>query len=97
MGKACKLKKIRKVAKGLPALERKTVVGINLTGAELIKGGVTTVKEKEVDEKEMYHAKRTVRLPVNHARAMKKLYNKNGIKGVSGYIDAVNNFANVHR
>jgi hypothetical protein len=93
MGKASKLKQIRKAPKGLPALERKTVVGINVTGAELIKGGVITVKEKEVDEKEMYHAKRTVRLPVNHARSMKKLYNKYDTKGVNGYINAVNDFA----
>lgn len=91
MGKAAKLKKIRKLASQMPLLMVNHVKGERVTGEELSKEGVTEVQGKPVRDKDFYTKKTAVQQPLNHNRRMKKMYNKFGARGVQGYMQAVNN------
>lgn len=92
MGKAAKFKKLRKLAAQLPIITTKAVIGRKVTGAELLKRGITEVNGRKVAEESNYTGwteKRTVQVPLNHNKKMKQFYNKFGMEGVKGYVAAV--------
>lgn len=92
MGKASKLKQIRRIASGMPALSKRVMVGVRVDGAELIKNDIKQVQGKDVVASNQYRSKHHIEVPLNHNRQMKKAYYKFGAQGVNGYIHAVNNF-----
>jgi hypothetical protein len=63
-----------------------------VSGAELLKSGITEVEGKKVNEDKNYKGyrkKQVFGVPLNHNRKMKDIYNKQGISGVRGYVAAV--------
>jgi hypothetical protein len=92
MGKKAKLKKIRKIAAQMPRVMVGHVQGERVSGAELFKSGVEEVEGSPVDVDATYKKKNVVAVPLNHNRKMKQMYNKQGVKGVSAYIQAVNRY-----
>ena len=90
MGKQKQYKKLRRIAKNLPAIETGRVVAKEVTGDVLLKKGVTELKDgTPVGAKDKYISKDIVPVNINHNRNMKKYYNKGGIKGASEYAAAV--------
>lgn len=90
MGKKSKLKQIRKIASQLPAIPIQRVVGEPTQGADLIKSGTDKLKDGTlINPDKMYSKKRVVSASLNHTKKMKKMYNKYGLSGVQGYINAV--------
>jgi len=90
MGKASKLKKIRKLATMLPPIPIQRVMGEAVHGITMIKEGVEKLKDgTAVDPDKMYSKKKLVPAQLNHNKKMKTLYNKMGVGGVNGYIQAV--------
>jgi hypothetical protein len=90
MGKKAKLKKIRKIAAQMPQIMVGHVQGERVSGAELFKSGVEEVQGRPIDAGATYKQKHVVAVTLNHNRKMKRMYNKQGVKGVSAYIQAVN-------
>lgn len=90
MGKKSKLKILRKTANQLPVMNTTvTTVEKQIPGLELIKQGVKDVEGQPVNPKAFYNRKSISQRPVNHHKAMKKIYTKAGISGVIEYIDEV--------
>lgn len=92
MGKKAKFKAIRKMAKELPSLQRSAVEKENCLGIDLIKQGITIINDKPVEPNKLYIKSTSVKVPVNHNRAMKKMYMKHGTVGIAAYGKAVKNF-----
>lgn len=92
MGKKAKLKQLRKMASELPSLQRSAVEKEQHLGSALIAQGITEINGKRVDPNKIYIKSTGVKLPVNHNRAMKKLFLKHGAIGVQVYTKAVNDF-----
>lgn len=87
MGKSKQFKKLRKAALNLPPLYRDVLV---VKSGEEILSVNPSAKDKngnEVDHKSHYKVKAKQR--VNHARALKKNFQKHGMSGVVGYAKAV--------
>lgn len=93
MGKASKLKKIRKIAAKLPVINRNTreyhiVKGVDLIedyGSDQNQDGSMILADKT------YKVAMPVITEINHNRALKRNYNKHGIAGIRGYAQAVIN------
>lgn len=92
MGKKAKLKQLRKMASELPSLQRSAVEKEQHLGSALIAQGITEINGKRVDPNKIYIKSTGVKLPVNHNRAMKKLFLKHGEVGAAVYVRAVNEF-----
>lgn len=93
MGKASKLKRIRRIANQLPKLQTHQRIGSAVDGIDLIKQGVNIVQGKEVLPAKTYRKVETIPVQLNHNKVMKRIYNKHGAQGVAGYIKQVTNFA----
>lgn len=96
MGKAAKFKNFRKLARKLPEIHRKILVGEKVYGYELPES-VKEVEGKPVNDKSMYRTKKLKEVPLNHEKMMKRIYNKRGIEAVVGYTNAVLQFGNNER
>lgn len=92
MGKAAKLKKIRRLASQMPVINTKGIEVSLVDGYELIAKGIKEVDGKPVDPKGNYKEKKKVLVPINHNKKMKKLYNMGGIAGVKMYVSAVQQY-----
>lgn len=90
MGRKAKLKRIRRIAQSMPDIAVKQRVGSVVDGHTLIEDGVNEVEGKEVDPKGQYHKRETINRPMNHERNMKRMYKQFGEKGISSYVQAVN-------
>lgn len=95
MGKAKQLKLIRKAAKALPTVttigkesERMTATEAHLKGIKDKDGKVVPNVAGDV------RIIKTVQVPINHNKEMKRLYNSQGMKGVAAYAETVVEFAN---
>lgn len=93
MGKKAKFKQLRRIANQLPEIlvesfQLKEVV----TGAELIKSGVTEVKGTPVHPHLKYKQREVAQKPMNHHRKMKQMYNQYGPAGVGAYLEAVDDY-----
>jgi uncharacterized protein YccT (UPF0319 family) len=97
MGKASKLKQIRKIASQMPSINTSRRVGEIVTGNTLLSIGVKEVNGKAVSSSQNYRKVTSVQSPINHTRTMKKLYNKLGAEGVRGYVAAVNDYIKVNQ
>lgn len=93
MGKASKLKKIRKMASRLPAINYKTVKGSLVKGYELQAKGVNEVQGKQIDVNATYRHKEIFLQPINHNRHMKNIFKKHGMIAIDKYIHAVKNYS----
>ena len=89
MGKKAKFKKIRRIASAMPVINTRQRVGSIVDGETLIKRGVKEVKGEAVMANKDYRETKTVAVPLNHYKKMKKLYYISGGYGVAGYINAV--------
>jgi hypothetical protein len=92
MGKKAKFKKLRRLASEMPVINVGQVVGERISGAELYKSGVEKVEDKPVNPHATYTKKKVIEKPLNHTRQMKRMYNKHGLVGVMGYVQAVQRF-----
>lgn len=94
MGKASKLKKIRKLAAQLPAINTYGVSadGEIITGADLLNENVKEVRGNKVELTDKFVRRKKIEVQINHNRRMKQMYNKYGLRGVAGYANAVVNF-----
>lgn len=90
MGKASKLKKIRRAASQLPKLKVASRIAEQVEGSKLIEEGVKTLSNGEtVRSDKKYRKVSTVGKPLNHNRQMKKAYYKGGLSAAQHYINAV--------
>lgn len=92
MGKKSKFKKIRRLASQMPVIPISVAKGERITGKELIDRGVTEVDGVKVNPEGFYKEKSKAQQPHNHARKMKQLYYKHGVKGVNQYAIAVKDY-----
>lgn len=95
MGKKAKLKAIRRIAAELPEIHVKAMgVPAAITGAELLKKGMTKLPSGElIDADSIYKKNQVIDRQINHHRQMKKLYNKHGAAGVRMYVAAAERHA----
>lgn len=93
MGKAAKIKAMRKVARQLPVLNKTIAVGQRVLGKELIYEGIEEVEGKAVVGDKNYRRMIPMEVELNHERKMKELYNKFGLQAVINYANAVINYA----
>jgi tRNA U55 pseudouridine synthase TruB len=93
MGKKSSLKKIRKLAEQMPEImtKKEQLKGI-VKGSDLLAKGVKEVQGNPVKELGVYKEKEFIKVPINHNRKMKQLYNKYGPAGVRAYANEVNRF-----
>lgn len=92
MGKASRNKQFRKIARDLPELSQVITEKDAISGAELIKQGVLQDKQgNPILPSKQYTRHRQVvsDSPLNHARQLRKAYQRMGRTGIFGYIDAV--------
>jgi hypothetical protein len=90
MGKASKLKQIRKAASQMPVLKTYRPEVEIVSGVQLINSGIKELKDgTPVDVKKDYKQVTPVPVALNHNRQMKRLYNAKGAKGVIDYINQV--------
>lgn len=90
MGKASKFKRIRKIASQMPVIEVTRPLGEKVTGSDVIKSGVKELKDgTAIDPHGNYKRNVPVKVPLNHNKNMKRLYNKGGAAAVGSYIGAV--------
>lgn len=85
MGKASKLKLIRRMAAKMPTLNVSVPVVEKLTGQQLI----DRAYKEQVEPGEMYKHVTSTPVKANHERRMKALYNKHGAAGIQAYAFAV--------
>jgi hypothetical protein len=93
MGKAAKLKKIRNIAKQLPAMKDFRIVKEKLTGADLLSEGIEEVEGKKISASDHFKRNKKVEVPLNHYKQMKKYFKDFGGVGVKGYAEAIINHA----
>jgi hypothetical protein len=91
MGKAAKFKKLRKLANRLPIITTTTIIGERKSGKELT-DVMYDDKGQPIDSNLTYIKKSVVKVPLNHNRKMKQIYNKFGAEGIEGYVAAVVNY-----
>lgn len=96
MGKASKLKKIRRIALQMPVINTHRIVGEKVSGHDVLESGVKEVEGKPVDHRLNYRKKKSIEVPLNHNKNMKRLYNKLGVNAVQGYINAVIQYQKQH-
>jgi hypothetical protein len=84
-------KQLRELAKGMPIVIRNTHEKHIYTKEELDEWGYVDA-EKLPDGRYLFNY--PVQIAVNHYRALKKAWQKNGFKGASDYIDRINNLPN---
>lgn len=87
MGKAKQFKKMRRIASQLPVIETASSFREQISGKEVIAQGVTTIKGEPVLPGVTYTKAKPKAM--NHFRNMKREYNKGGIDGAVGYMNAV--------
>lgn len=92
MGRAKKIKELRKIARKIPAITSGAYAKEILTGGQLFEKGIKTVEGKPVVGGKEYVQNIPVRIPVNHHRNLKKEFFKNGKAGVMGYLHSVEHF-----
>lgn len=94
MGKAQKLKIIRKAALLLPAATTTTIQKSSVSGRDLIDSGVKQDKYgAEIKGNRRYIKRQPIEVPVNHNRQMKRLYNQHGMAGAVAYANQVEGMA----
>lgn len=92
MGKASRLKGLKRVAETLPVIMRQSCEVHYVTGKELLDQGHTEIKPGEpVIPKGKYRQRMPVMIAINHTRNLKKICGKYGAAGLNAYISAVNN------
>jgi hypothetical protein len=84
-------KQLRDLAKQMPLVIRNTHEKHIYTKEELDEWGYANA-HKLPDGTYVYNY--PVQIAVNHYRALKKAWKKNGLKGASDYIDKINNLPN---
>lgn len=90
MGRAAKLKKIRKIAEKLPEVRYRSMFGERVQGLDI---------QDEMSDKEdfdihaTYKRKRVIEQSINHERKMKQAYDKFGPQGVVNYAAAIIKFS----
>lgn len=89
MGRAAKLKRIRKLAKQFPELQVNVQKADMIFGADMIKSGITEVQGEEVIPDRRYRKVNKTTQPMNHERNLKRMYNQFGDKGIEDYEKAV--------
>jgi hypothetical protein len=95
MGKAAKLKQIRRLANQLPHVNTKGIAVNIMQGKELITNGIDKLKNgDEINPDGKYKQKIPITVPLNHYRKMKSLYNKYGATDVVAYAKAIQNHSN---
>lgn len=85
MGKARKIKIIRKIANELPEVMGVVIAKRTAKGSELINDGVSMSGGKPIDPDKFYSGKKKVLQPMNHYNEMKRVFYKHGAAGVVGY------------
>lgn len=93
MGKAKRLKQLKRIARQIPYTETNAVVTESFTGAQLMRMGVKEIKGQAVSINSVYKRKENITVPVNNYRKVKKIYNKGGINSLKQYI---NNGKEIH-
>jgi hypothetical protein len=89
MGKKKRIKLLRKIAGELPVVLVHTKEVHFVTGAELLEQGETEVDGQKIIPEKRYVQDMPVQLAINHARQLKKIYQKHGYGAVGQYIDQV--------
>lgn len=91
MGKAAKLKRLRKAANDLPVVNRQMQVpGELVRGRELIEKGIDKLPDgTELEPSLMYRQGKIIEVPLNHYSTLKKAYNKGGNAHAGAYAKAV--------
>jgi hypothetical protein len=90
MGKAARLKGIKKVAATLPTIMRNTHEVHYVKGSELIEQGHTECGGKAINPEGMYVQNMPVMIAINHARNLKKVFQKYGERGARIYMQVMN-------
>jgi len=87
MGKKSKLKAIKKMAALMPTIETVKKVGTVVSGSELIEKGVVSIADESVPvlPNHKYKKQEFKKVPVNHEKEMKRVYNRYGAAGVKQY------------
>lgn len=94
MGRAKKIKELRRLAKDLPLTTSTTHKHKQVVfGSELIKKGITIVEGKEVNPKIRYHNLIDFTMETNHLKRLKEAYDKGGDPAVQQYCDSVRELA----
>lgn len=92
MGKAAKLKQLRRIASQLPAIQTKQKVSEKILGSHII----DTKEDKDgkpIDPRQLYRRQRIEEVPLNHYKKMKQNYNKAGMAGAAHYAKSVVEYA----
>ena len=89
MGKAAKMKQIRKLVKNLPYVPVNRVVYEKMKGIDLKEMGFETVGGKPIINHGTYKRRNVVTSDANHEKNMKNMYKKFGQVGVNGYLGEV--------
>jgi len=89
MGKASKMKKLRKLSLQLPKMTEVIKVFTRVKGEDVIVQGVTEVQGEEVDPDLTYRKIESKKVPLNHYKKMKKYYKDFGNAGIKGYANAI--------
>ena len=89
MGKAAKMKQIRKLVKNLPNVPVNRVVYEKMKGFDLSEMGIESVGGKPIVAHGTYTRKKVVTIGANHEKNMKNMYKKFGQVGVNGYLGQV--------
>ncbi len=93
MGKNKQLKKLRRIAEKLPELERNGKAYHILKGVEVVEDlGISEIQDKPVELDGKYTIPVGQKVPINHARFIKKAFAKSGKQGVVAYVKGVNQY-----
>lgn len=83
------LKNIEFLAASMPVVMKQTNEYHLVMGSELIDQGDTQRDGKKIVPEQMYKQSMPVMIEVNHKRAIRKLLEKRGLRGVMAYCTAV--------
>lgn len=97
MGKKAKLKAIKRLASSLPWINQSSTELHHLKGSEILEWG--TIKEiegKPIDPGKMYQVHMPVLMIQNNARATKRAYLRNGVAGISHFLNSTHKTVEQH-
>jgi len=81
-----KIKELKRLAKGLPALNIKRKEGYTFYGHELIASGATEINGENINSDKQYQSTITNTYKLNHNKKIKAIYKKDGDTGVAAYM-----------
>lgn len=84
-------KRLDSIAAQLPVMYETANAHQRIKGSSLLERGITEHKGEEISPYKYYSFWKTIQVPVNHSRRLKRAFQRNGEKGVLRYIKQLNN------